>query len=142
MTLREPIAWEEVRGLAALVGRLVEEHRGYASDMEELGRLAEAEEKVETLRRPFASLQDRLTEHMLVEESEVYPEVMRRDHFDSTVSTVMQQHHDVTASLARMEFSLRIGKLPEFRSGLEGLSAVLRSHQPAEEEKVFPLLFD
>ena len=77
---------------------------------------------------------------MLTEEFEVLPELMRKNLFDSTVSSIMQQHHDVTACLGKMGLSLRLWNLMEFKNALEELAAVLRSHHPAEEEKVFPLV--
>jgi iron-sulfur cluster repair protein YtfE (RIC family) len=130
---------EHLQELRALVERLIGEHRKYASDMEVLNSEVQ-EGTVEMLREPFTSLQDSLTEHMLVEEFEVYPELMRKNLFDSSVSSIMQQHHDVTSCLGKMELSLRLGNLAEFRSALEGLAVVLRSHHPAEEERVFPLV--
>jgi len=52
----------------------------------------------------------------------------------------MQQHHDLTASLGRMELALRLKNHEEFKSALDELNRVLKIHQPAEEEKVFPLV--
>lgn len=131
---------EPVQELRALVKRLMDQHRQYASEIEGLNAEVQAEEAVEKLREPFTSLQDSLTEHMLTEEFEVYPELMRKNLFDSTVSSIMQQHHDVTACLGKMELSLRLRNLTEFKNALEELAVVLRSHHPAEEEKVFPLV--
>lgn len=133
-------ASEQLQELRTLVKRLVEQHRQYASDIEGLNAEVQAEEATEKLKEPFTSLQDGLTEHMLTEEFEVYPELMRRNLFDSTVSSIMQQHHDVTACLGKMELSLRLGNLTEFKNALEDLATVLRSHHPAEEEKVFPFV--
>ncbi len=91
-----------------------------------------------SLREHFVKLQDTLTEHMLTEEFEVYPELMKRGLFTEETSAIMQQHHDLTAQLGQMELALRIGNLYEFKSILDTLERVLKDHQPAEEEKVFP----
>lgn len=131
---------ERLQELRTLVERLVKEHREYASGIEGLDAGVQREETAEKLREPFTFLQDSLTEHMLTEEFEVYPELMRRNLFDSTVSSIMQQHHDVTACLGKMELSLRLGNITEFKNALEELAMVLRSHHPAEEEKVFSLV--
>ena len=130
-----------VQDLHILIGRLEEEHRSFATDIEGLGNAARGDgSSTSTLVVPFTALSDSLTEHMLVEESEVYPAVMAGGLFDPSVSSIMQQHHDVAGSLSRMALALRNDGLGEFRIALEELSSVLRVHQPAEEEKVFPLL--
>ena len=133
-------ASEQLQELRKLVERLAEQHREYASELDGLNAKVQADEAVEELKGPYTSLQDSLTEHMLTEEFEVYPELMRKNLFDSTVSSIMQQHHDVTACLGKMELSLRLRNLTEFNNALEELAAVLCSHHPAEEEKVFPLV--
>ena len=130
---------ERLQELRALVKRLVEEHRRFASDIDELRRSALSQEEICGLQVLFTLLQDGLTEHILVEEFEVYPEIMRRNLFDMSISTIMQQHHDVVSSLGKMELSLRLKNLAEFNAALDELARVLRLHQPAEEEKVFPL---
>ena len=76
---------------------------------------------------------------MLVEEFENYPELTRKGLFDQSVSSIMQQHHDVSSSLGKMELSLRLGDFSEFNAALRELAEVLPRHQTAEEEKVFPL---
>ncbi len=133
---------EQINELLDQIKRLVAEHRSYASELESLQGEAQAGVAAKSVRDHFTDLHDSLTEHMLTEESEVYPEVMKRGMFDSSISSIMQQHHDVTACLEKMELSLRLGKTAEFLSALVGFAAVLRSHQPAEEKCVFPLLSD
>lgn len=127
---------EHLQELRALVTKLELEHKQFASDIETMQANLE---EVESIRRSFVPLQDSLTEHMLEEEFEVYPELMRKNLFDLSTSAIMQQHHDVTASLGKMELSLRLVNMEEFKAALDQLTAVLRSHQPAEETKVFPL---
>ena len=116
-----------------------EEHRSFASDILGLEKESLADCGADMLRKLFVPLQDSLTEHMLVEEFEVYPELMRKNLFDSSISSIMQQHHDLSSSLGKMELSLRLRNLPEFKAALERLAEVLHMHQPAEEERVFPL---
>ena len=124
---------EEIRDL---VGRLEEEHRKFGSDLVGLER---GQMVADALKKLFVPLQDALIGHMLTEEFEVYPELMRRDIFDQSVSSIMQQHHEVTSFLGKMELSLRLENFSEFEAALEGLSRVLQKHQPAEENRVFPL---
>ena len=136
MSVVTPI--EHLQELRALVSRLEKEHRKFASDIDGLEEKTQ-EDEADTVRKLFILLQDILTDHMLVEEFEVYPELMRKNLFDASISSIMQQHHDVTSSLGKMELSLRLGNFTEFQAALEELAGVLRKHQPAEEEKVFPL---
>lgn len=89
--------------------------------------------------RLFVKLQSDLTAHMITEEFDIYPVLMERGLFDETVSTIMQQHHELSADLLVMELSLRAGGMREFGFALDNPSHVLGLHQPAEEEKVFPL---
>ena len=130
---------ERVQELRALVARLEEEHRTFASEIGSLQGEVRSSGETEGLRAPFVSLQDALTGHMLLEEFEVYPELARKGLFDSSISTIMQQHHDVSSCLGKMELSLRLRSIAEFKAALEELAAVLRLHQPAEEEEIFPL---
>ena len=129
---------EHLQELRALVSRLKKEHWELASDIDGLEGKIQADE-VDIVRKLFIPLQDSLTDHMLVEEFEVYPELMRKNLFDASISSIMQQHHGVTSSLGKMELSLRLGNFVQFQSALGELAGVLRKHQPAEEEKVFPL---
>lgn len=130
---------DHLQELRQLVKRLEEEHRKFASEIDSLSRDVLTAGEVEKLKERFVSLQDTLTEHMLVEEFEVYPELMRKNLFDSAVSAIMQQHHDVTSNLGKMQLALRLRNSVEFKAALAELSGVLRLHQPAEEEKVFPI---
>jgi hemerythrin superfamily protein len=136
LSVVEPI--EHLQELRALVSQLEREHKKFASDIDGLEAKVQADE-ADLVKELFIRLQDSLTDHMLVEEFEVYPELMRKNLFDAAISSIMQQHHDVTSSLGKMELSLRLGNFIEFQAALEELAAVLREHQPAEEEKVFPL---
>lgn len=131
---------EEVEGIGALVARLIAEHRQFPMQVKRLNDDLGNPGDLNGLVLHLARLQDTLTEHMLTEEFEFYPEIMKRGLFDETVSGIMQQHHNLTASLGRMEQALRLKNLEEFKSALDELNRVLKIHQPAEEEKVFPLV--
>lgn len=139
MTVADPVA-DQVREIKELVARLIVEHRGFSTDVVELNGTLESTQEIEALASRFLHLQDGLTEHMVVEEFEFYPELVRRDLFDEEASEIMQQHHELTASLNSMEAALRLRNLEGFRSALEDLQRVLKVHQPAEEEKLFPLV--
>ncbi len=123
-----------------LVARLIREHSQFPPRIRELNDDLGNTSKPEALREHFIHLQDTLTEHMLTEEFEFYPELVRRNLFDETVSAIMQQHHEVTAALSKMELTLRLKNVPEFKASLDDLERVLNIHHPAEEEKVFPLV--
>ena len=130
----------EVESIKKLVARLILEHSQFPPRIHELNDDLGNTSKPEALREHFIHLQDTLTEHMLTEEFEFYPELVRRNLFDETVSAIMQQHHEVTAALSKMELTLRLKNVPEFKAALDDLERVLNVHHPAEEEKVFPLV--
>jgi iron-sulfur cluster repair protein YtfE (RIC family) len=73
-----------------------------------LDRKINVRDGVEELRKAFVSLQDSLVEHMLVEEFEVYPELMRKNLLELAISSIMQQHFNVVSCLGKMELSLRL----------------------------------
>lgn len=131
---------KEAESIKELVARLIREHRQFPPQVkglnDDLGNLNNSE----ALTEHFIHLKDALTEHMITEEFEFYPELVRRGLFDETVSAIMQQHHDVTAALSKMELTLRLKNVPEFKAALDDLERVLNVHHPAEEEKVFPLV--
>ena len=131
-------AKSEASSIRELVDRLIQEHRTFPSQVATLDEDLTRYRALKAIGEHFVELQDTLTEHMLTEEFEVYPELMKKGFFDEVTSMIMQQHHDLTASLGKMELALRIKNLSEFRAALEELDRVLRVHQPAEEEKVFP----
>lgn len=131
---------QELEEMQSLVARLVAEHRQFSVDVDALNGTLGSSRDLRTLRSLFVRLQDGLTEHMVIEEFEFYPQLVKRDLFDDEASAIMQQHHDLTASLNKMELALRLGNLDGFKSALDDLDRVLRVHQPAEEEKLFPLV--
>lgn len=132
------VALQEAHSIRELVARLIQEHLSYPLLIKALNVSPAGVRDMLDLNDHFVKLKDSLTEHMLSEEFEIYPELMRRGLFDEGTSTIMQQHHELTASLGKMELALRLGNLMEFTKALDELDSVLRLHQPAEEEKVFP----
>ncbi len=140
MTATAASVVDELQEMGELVAKLMDEHRQFSVDVRELNGALDPPGSLEALRVRFLHLQDALTEHMVVEEFEFYPELARRGLFDDTVSAIMQQHHELTASLNKMGLALRLGDLKEFKSALDDLERVLKVHQPAEEEKLFPLV--
>ena len=134
-------AKSEVSSLRELIDRLVQEHRAFPAQVGALNDDLARHRTLKALGEHFVKVQDTLRVLMVTEVFEVFPEVMKKGLFDEVTSMIMQQHHDLTASLGKMELALRIRNLPEFRAALEDLDGVLRVHQPAEEEKVFPKAF-
>jgi Hemerythrin HHE cation binding domain len=131
---------EQVGSLQELVATLIREHRSFPLQIQGLDEGLTNNVDVREVARHFVKLQSDLTAHMVTEEFDFYPVLMERGLFDETVSTIMQQHHELTADLNRMEVSLRAGEMREFKSALDDLSRALGVHQPAEEGKVFPLV--
>jgi hypothetical protein len=123
-----------------LVARLIREHRQFPPQVKVLNDDLDNPGNLGALTEHFMHIKDTLTEHMLTEEFEFYPELVRRDLFDENVSAIMQQHHDVTAALSKMELTLRLKNMREFKAALDDLERVLDIHHPAEEDKVFPLV--
>ncbi len=135
---------EEVGSLKELIAALTKEHRSFPTQLEEmredLARSGDGSSLQREIEMRFFRLQDTLSGHMVTEEFEFYPVVADRGLLDETVSEIMQQHHEITAELERMGLSLRAKDVRGFRSALDALERTLRVHQPAEEEKVFPLV--
>jgi len=131
---------EDLDEIKGLVERLIVEHRQFAVNVGELNAALDPPGNLKALAERFVRLQDGLTEHMVIEEFEFYPELVRRGLFDDAASAIMQQHHDLTASLNKMELALRQRNLEVFKSALDDLEGVLKVHQPAEEEKLFPMV--
>lgn len=130
----------ETQGLGSIIRRLLEEHREFSSQAQNLGQSIEESRAFDKLREIFSPLKEQLTDHMLVEESEIFPEVSRRGLFDEKVSEIMQQHLDITAALDKMKFALHRGDVEEFQGGFNDLSNMIDLHFPAEEKEVFSLL--
>ncbi len=135
-----PALSEQVVSLQELVATLIREHRSFPLQIWGLNDGLTNNANLPEIASGFVKLQSDLTAHMITEEFDFYPVLMERGLFDETVSAIMQQHHELTNDLNLMEVSLRAGELHGFKFALDDLSRVLGMHQPAEEEKVFPLV--
>jgi hypothetical protein len=130
----------EVQELGSLIGRLIKEHREFSTQTCDLGEGIEKSETFDRLEEIFIPLNEQLVDHMLVEETEIFPEVSRRGLFDERVSEIMQQHLDITAALDEMKFALHRKNLEDLESGFTELTNVMKLHFPAEEKEVFSLV--
>jgi hemerythrin superfamily protein len=129
---------EEVRSLRELVADLIREHRIFPQQIHQIKQDLLDSTKLQEVAHRFVSLQSSLMGHMVTEEFDFYPVLAERGLFDETVSAIMQQHHEISADLTVMEVSLRARDLREFKLALDELEHILKVHQPAEEENVFP----
>ncbi len=126
--------------LKELVQKLLEEHHDFSSQTCKIEQSIEKTVEFARISEVFVSLREALIEHMLVEESEIFPEVSRRGLFTERVSEIMQQHLDITAALENMRFALHGKNMNALKSAFDELSAVMKLHFPAEESEVFSLV--
>lgn len=126
--------------LKELVQKLLEEHRDFSSQTTEIEQSIDDLSALSRISKIFVPLREALIEHMLVEESEIFPEVSRRGLFTERISEIMQQHLDITAALENMRFALHGKDLNALKSAFDGLSTVMKLHFPAEESEVFSLV--
>lgn len=126
--------------LSSLVGKLIEEHRDFADKEERLNRRIGEDFDFSSLAETFLPLREALIEHMLVEETEIFPEVSNRGLLNERISEIMQQHLDLTAALDEMRFSLHRKDLEKLRVAFDNLVRVMHTHFPAEEKEVFSLV--
>lgn len=126
--------------LRELVRRLLAEHRDFASRTSLLENSIGDPSAIARITEVFVPLRDALVEHMLVEETEIFPEVSMRGLFTERVSEIMQQHLEITTALENMRFALHGKDREALRKAFEELSAVMRLHFPAEEREVFQLV--
>jgi hemerythrin superfamily protein len=116
---------------ATMLDELETQHR----QVEELfSRLSRADD--EAAQRPLvAELTEMLLQHMQIEESEIYPEVMN---LDSELEEEAQIEHELgREALARLDEM--IGR-PGFGAVVDMLEAAIHHHVEEEEEEVFPKL--
>lgn len=126
--------------LSSLVRRLVQEHRDFSGKEKKLRQTMNDDSELSTLRQTFYPLRESLIEHMLVEETDIFPEVSNRGLFDERISEIMQQHLEITAALDEMRFSLSRKDFQKLMSAFDDLVRVMHTHFPAEEKEVFPLV--
>ncbi len=96
----------ELGTIGELIKKLVAEHRDFSSQTERLDRSLRESQTFHQLSEIFTPLKEALIDHMLVEETEIFPEVSARGLFSERVSEIMQQHLDITAALDRMKFAI------------------------------------
>ena len=125
--------------LRALVKKLLGEHRSFSSQVRGLGENADARE-LSKVREAFVPIEEALMEHMLVEESEIFPEISRMGLFDESISEIMQQHIEITSSLDKMKYAIRGKDVEQVRSAFRELVRIMEIHFPAEEQQVFSLI--
>ena len=131
----------EVGTLGTLVQRLMREHRDFASQTRKLDEdIASQSPVYQDITEIFATLRQDLIDHMLVEETEIFPEVSNRGLFNERISEIMQQHLDITAALDTMKFAIHAKDLEELRTGFNELCTIMNLHFPAEEKEVFSLV--
>ena len=123
----------------ALVKRLLEEHRDFSSKVHILNESIDDFE-LSKISKVFVPFREALIEHMLVEESEIFPEVSRLGFFDERISEIMQQHVDITAALDEFRFSMHRKNLQDIKNAFDELVRLMNIHFPAEEKEVFTLI--
>ena len=128
-----------IEELRELVKRLMGEHRDYSSQTEDLNRrISDAE--FASMIEIFAPLREALINHMLEEETEIFPELSRRGLFTERTSEIMQQHVEITAALDSMRFAIHRRNLQDVKSAFNSLLSVMHLHFPAEEREVFQIV--
>ena len=129
----------QMESLSALVQRLLAEHRDFSSKSQALDHSISKSEFA-SVSDIILSLRESLIDHMLVEETEIFPEVSRRGFFNERISEIMQQHVEITAALDRIRFALHRKNIQELKVVFDELAQLMNTHFPAEEEEVFPLV--
>lgn len=131
---------QEVERLRALVQSLLNEHREFSAQTSSLNQGISEGETSSQLMEIFSPLREELMNHMLTEESEIFPEVSRRGYFTERISEIMQQHLDITALLDAMKFAISRGNWNDLREAFHELSVAMNLHFVLEEKEVFSLL--
>ena len=126
--------------LKELVQKLLEDHRNFSSETAEIAQSIDGVTAFAQISEVFVPLREALIGHMLVEESEIFPEISRLGLFTERTSEIMQQHLDITAALENMRFALHGKNLNALKSAFDKLSAVMKLHFPVEESEVFSLV--
>ena len=138
---QEPTLQELVSPLRQLVEKLILEHHTFADQNEVLVRTAADSDMVTPeMYQLLSSLRDGLMQHIVEEESKIYPDLKRRNQFDNLVAMIMQQHEELKASLRQIEAALDARDTEALRDALTLFTEILSVHQPAEEDVVFPMV--
>jgi|GEM_PF-3191118 iron-sulfur cluster repair protein YtfE (RIC family) len=126
--------------LYELVKKLINEHRLFASDMQNMESLVRSSEiDINQLSKLLSELRYKLSNHIIDEESVLFPEMAYNNLVDtSLLSEVMQQHLDILDRLDKLELELGAKNLENFKEILKDLQEILNIHHKSEETKIFP----
>jgi hemerythrin len=130
----------ESLNLKVLIDRLTREHKDFLAQVADLKRNIETKAEFDLTRETFATVKNALIEHMLTEETEIFPEVAMRGLFAERISEIMQQHVEITAASDKMKFALHRRDIESLREGFSELLTLLKVHFPAEEDEVFSIV--
>lgn len=133
------LAQEQFSSLKKLVRTLIDEHRDFSSKVESLNNSI-SDSQLDAIKEIFVPLHESLIGHMLLEETEIFPEVSRLSLFDERISEIMQQHVDITAALDEFRFSIHRKNLNDIKEAFDELVGLMNMHFPSEEKEVFTLI--
>jgi len=81
----------------------------------------------------------KLSNHIINEESVLFPEIARYNLVDTgLLSEVMQQHLDILDHLDKLELELGAKNVESFMRILKDLQDILNIHHKSEETQIFP----
>ncbi len=122
--------------------KLINEHRLFASNLQHIKDLIESSNANLVVNQLFNLLSEfryKLSNHIIDEESVLFPEMANRNLVDSSLlSEVMQQHLDILEHLDKLELALGSNNLEDFKKILNDLQDILESHHKSEEMQIFP----
>lgn len=122
-----------------LVKKLINEHRLFASDIQNIEILTTSSEiDINQLSKLLSEFRYKLSNHIIDEESVLFPEIARRNLVDtSLLSEIMQQHLDILDHLDKLELELGAKNVENFRKILKDLQDILNIHHKSEEMQIF-----
>ena len=126
--------------LRGLVKRLIEEHRDFSRKEQRLSGSIRDDADLSAIAEIFSPLRESLIGHMLVEETDIFPEVSNQGLFSERISEIMQQHLDITAALDEMRSSIHGKDFQRLSKAFDELVHFMQIHFRAEEKEVFPLV--
>ncbi|MGC9069365.1 MAG: hemerythrin domain-containing protein [Thermoprotei archaeon] len=121
-----------------LTMKLIYEHRSLASDLKSI------ENSINTFDINYLSsllneFRSKLSNHIIDEESVLFPEIANRNLVDhSLLSHIMQQHLDILEHLDKLELALSANNQKSFKEIITHLKIILEEHHKLEEMEVFP----
>lgn len=122
-----------------LVKKLINEHRLFASDIQNIEILTTSSEiDINQLSKLLSEFRYKLSNHIIDEESVLFPEIAHRNLVDtSLLSEIMQQHLDILDHLDKLELELGAKNVENFRKILKDLQDILNIHHKSEEMQIF-----